>query len=164
MLRITTTLLAAAALLLGCPEAQTTECSPKAGECPNYCTDGTGVAGESCAGPSDCGCGLACISGSCTAYTGANEGCGCPSQPQPDAAADAGVPDTPAPDTGPTVQPWDDGCDKIVEGADCTHTARLAATRPTATARSPEIISSVGPSARSPSTASAPTAPTARRA
>jgi len=121
MLRTFMALAAAATLLAGCPEnEEPAECTPTAGQCPNYCTSGTGVEGESCGGPNDCGCGLACISNSCTPYSGANANCECPAPPQPDATGDStGGPDGSAPDSGPVTPPWDENCDKAVTGADC---------------------------------------------
>ena len=52
-------------------------CEPTGDQCPNYCTDGTAVEGETCGGPDDCQCGLFCKSGSCAPYEGDNAGCSC---------------------------------------------------------------------------------------
>ena len=52
-------------------------CQPQAGECPNICEHGTGVEGETCAGTTDCDCGLFCKGGTCAPYEGSNAGCAC---------------------------------------------------------------------------------------
>ena len=105
-----------------CPSEEPTTCTPAAGQCPNFCQAGTGVQGEACSGPSDCGCGLACIANACTPYSGVNEGCACPNTVVADTSSGADTvttPDTPPAETGPVTPPWDENCDKAVSGADC---------------------------------------------
>lgn len=62
----------------GDPPKQDGPCRVGPESCPNACNEGTGVLGESCASPSDCGCGLFCDAGACSPYIGEFAGCQCP--------------------------------------------------------------------------------------
>lgn len=74
-------------------------CAQPDGSCPNICSGGTGVLGESCGSPQDCQCGLFCQAGQCMPYEGELAGCACqggeiPAFPAPPAPVSACTTDT----------------------------------------------------------------------
>lgn len=75
-------------------------CEAREGDCPNVCTEGTGILGESCTDTDSCGCGLFCDEGRCQPYRGDFTGCLC---------------DTPA----GTLLPFATECTDETEGAPC---------------------------------------------
>ncbi|MFT5431548.1 MAG: hypothetical protein ACI9OJ_002245 [Myxococcota bacterium] len=108
----------------------TEACQVTASHCPNVCVHGSGVQGEACTGPTDCGCGLFCKGGECQPYEDGLAGCSCsakttdvstsPDASSPDAASpDAASPDTadldqcpkPTPDGAPCNPYCQRGCD-----------------------------------------------------
>lgn len=108
------------ALLSACPDSGSGSgpaCTPAAGQCPNFCEHGIGVKGESCAGPTDCGCGLFCKASVCSPYEGANTGCSCAAVTPP---ADTQTGTTDAGGGADTSGPNIDDCDKAAPaGASC---------------------------------------------
>jgi hypothetical protein len=57
--------------------ASETPCEVGPDDCPNTCTAGAALQGETCAGPTDCACGFFCKAGVCSYYTGVNRSCLC---------------------------------------------------------------------------------------
>ena len=52
-------------------------------DCPNACSSGTGIRGESCSNSDSCECGLFCDDGQCAPYRRPYQGCRCPNEQSP---------------------------------------------------------------------------------
>ncbi len=120
--RVVLLVMGALAFLLSAPisgcgkKTEEETCEPKAGQCPNVCSTGTGVKGETCAGSTECGCGLFCKGLTCQPYEDAEAGCLC-TDPDADVAVSKDV----AKDTGPADAGPDLSCNgqPAPAGASC---------------------------------------------